>query len=205
MSAWRKEPPTVAEVQACPWWWSRFGGEEYLARLAVRDGRIAEVAPEDRACVIGFIEDAAPGCEWSPCAPPSDAPAGDVREAMTWQNERDPHEPEAKKACARCGHMIGGRAFSGIGDGRVVHVYTLDCGVHPLAAPPPRDREAIGRGFDGLKQPHVSMSGECAALIRQHVEPCDGWQDCACPFGECDCDAPKQHAAVEALRKLVGA
>ena len=74
---WRKEPPTVEEVSACEWWWNSGGpsGKPHVMRLDVDGDQIVDIQLPSE---VPFNPEDWPG-EWSPCLPPRDEPAAEVR------------------------------------------------------------------------------------------------------------------------------
>lgn len=70
---WRREPPTVAEVRRCQWWWNRAPGVlPHVMQLDIEDGKIFDASDPHPAPII-FADWGGNEAEWAPCAPPEAA------------------------------------------------------------------------------------------------------------------------------------
>ena len=66
MSQKRKEPPTVADVEGCEWWWNfPVDNPPHVMPLDVSEGKIYHA--QDNG---GLFEPADWPGEWAPCLPP---------------------------------------------------------------------------------------------------------------------------------------
>jgi len=77
---WRKEPPTVEEVRACPWWWHRAPSiEPHVLWLdvdedAAREHRVVVRVPRVLGHSVALAPWAGADAEWAPCLPPEGMP-----------------------------------------------------------------------------------------------------------------------------------